>query len=307
MTTNKIETLRAICFTKDDMENITNLGDLFSDVDIDFMVEFKKIYELGLGQLEKFINKLDTEGKDLDTYSIQYYIDILHNGPLGNFVRELSIDKNYFVETPEIMGLLGNKSSSSSNTTLYFDRTKFIGCHVNTFNKLPTFMQTNLLASVSQTEDVFRSSLNSSIIIDNTLPIADKNPQLRYDEEYSGKWVLRSNGSFMVKDSYYYRAIEDISEQIFDKIKLELGDENFRMYSEKKLYNAFDLEKNTSISTNTTINKKIINNDVETIVETDLLGDELDSEAKRGNILKISNDVKDVEYKLNTNIGQLGS
>ena len=69
---NKVETLRAICYTASDIETITNLGDSFSELEIDFMVQFKMIYELGLDQLEIFINKLDEEGEDLDTYTIEY-------------------------------------------------------------------------------------------------------------------------------------------------------------------------------------------------------------------------------------------
>ena len=57
---NKIEILRSILFTKEDLVNYKNIDDKFSKVEIEFMVEFKKIYELGLNQLEKFINKLES-------------------------------------------------------------------------------------------------------------------------------------------------------------------------------------------------------------------------------------------------------
>ena len=55
---NRVEILRAIEFTKDDLDNISNLDDLvsFSDKEKEFMESFKKVYELGLNQLELFIN-----------------------------------------------------------------------------------------------------------------------------------------------------------------------------------------------------------------------------------------------------------
>ena len=61
---NKIEILRSILFTKEDLVNYKNIDDQFSKVEIEFMIEFKKIYELGLNQLEKFINKLEKRCKN---------------------------------------------------------------------------------------------------------------------------------------------------------------------------------------------------------------------------------------------------
>ena len=307
MQNNKVEILRAICFTKEEMSNISNLGDSFTELEIDFMVEFKKIYELGLGQLEKFIKKLDEEGKDLDEYSIIYYVDILNNGPLGSYVKKFSKDKNYFKLTPDSMGLLGNKSYTTANNTLYPDLPYQLGCSVDIYNKLPPFMQTNLDSAIKQTESIFRDSILSSTVIDNTLPIMDKNPQLRYSEEPTGEWVNRANGSYMVKDSQYYWIIDEISESIFDEIKTQLGDENFRIYKEKKQYNAFDSDKNTSTGIISKILKTLKQGDDVLEVETDLFGDVFDSEQSRSSVLKISNDEKDIEYKLHTNKGQLGS
>jgi hypothetical protein len=307
MQNNKVEILRAICFTKEEMLNISNLGDSFTELDIDFMVEFKKIYELGLNQLEKFINKLDKEGKDLDTYSIMYYVDILNNGPLGAYVRKLSKDKNYFSQTPDSIGSLGNNSYTTSNNTLYADAPYQLGCSVDVYNRLPLFMQKNLNVAIAETENIFRTSIYSSNIIDNTLPIIDKNPQLRYEEESKGKWVNRANGSYMVKDSQYYLIINEISQSIFEKVKTQLGEENFRIYKDKKQYNSFDSEKNTSTSTINKIDKIIKENDKTLSVTTDLLGDRFDSEDRRNSVLKISSDEKDIEYKLHTNKGQLGS
>lgn len=303
---NNIEVLRSILFTKEDLANITNLGDQFSDTDIDFMIEFKKIYELGLVQLKKFLIKLDEEGKDLDTYSIQYYVDILLNGPLGNYVREYTKDKKYFNNTPDTLGIIGNNNHSPTNISLIGDQSYSLGCHVDTYNKLPRFIQNNLKTATSKTEDLFRSCLKSSTIIDNTLPLVDKDSQSRYEQESTGEWVKKSIGSYCVKDSFYYLAIEKINQEIYDKVKEELGDEDFRMFSDKKKYDPFSSDKNESTSTNFKIKKNFIDGNKIQEITLDLLGDVFDSEEKRRASLKISNASKDKYYSLNTNEGVLG-
>ena len=304
---NNVELLRAICFTSEDMKDITNLADSFTEKEIEFMVEFKKIYELGLTQLKKFVEKLDEEGKDLDTYTIQYYVDILNNGPLGAYVQEYTELLKYFTKTPDIMGHVGNKNYSPANVTIYSTDNYPLGCAVDTYNKLPKFIQDTLKNAIEQTEDVFRTSLKSSTEVDNTLPIVDKSPQKRHDEEPVGKWVLRANGNYMVKDSYYYKVIDKISQAIFDSVKMSIGEEDFRMYKDKKQYDPFDSEKNESTATNNKIKKNIVSGDKTQEVTLDILGDVFDSEERRGSVLTISSDTQDTDYKLNTVKGQLGS
>lgn len=305
---NKVETLRAICYTASDMETITNLGDSFSELEIDFMVQFKMIYELGLDQLEIFINKLDEEGEDLDTYTIEYYVTSLLNGPLGLQTRELAKDKKYFlVGHEDSIGTLGNVTRSAQNNTLYETIGYPLGSSVDTYNKLPNFAQTTLTDSIKLTEDIFRGSLKSSSEVDNTLPIVDKLPQLRYEEEPVGKLVLRPNAAYMAKDVFFYLSVKDVSQDVFEKIKETLGDEDYRIYKDKKQYSPFDSEKNTSTSTNSKIKKKFTDGDLEEVIILDLLGDEFDSVERRTSKLIVSSDVKDKEYLLHTNEGQLGS
>jgi len=305
--TNNVEILRAICFTEKDLEDITNLGDTFSKKEIEFMVEFKKIYELGTDQLEKFINKLDEEGSELDTYTINYYISLLMNGPLGSYTRKLSEDKKYFVNTPDSIGMMGNVTRSSQNNTIFVDGAYSLGCSVDTYNKLPKFMQKTLGDAIKVTEDIFRGSLKSTTEVDNTKPIADKANQLRHDEEGDGIFVKRSNGSYMVKDSAFHVAVSDSSSAIFDKVKKLLGDENFRIYEDGKKYNPFDSGENTSTSIANKINKNYKDGDKVQEIIIDLMGDEFDSEDRRSTKLKIVGDSKDKEYLLNTNEGQLGN
>jgi len=299
---NKVEILRSLCFTKEDMEDITNLGDAFSEIDIDFMVEFKKIYELGLPQLYKFIDKLDSDGSELDEYSIMYYTSILRNGPLGVYVSEYSKDKKYFSSYPDILGNNGNLNISISNTSMYMEKPVSLGCSVDTFNKLPSFMQ-KTLAFVNTSEEMFKSSLISGIVHDNTLPLADKKPQLRYDKESS--WDIYSHGSYMTKDLRFIDIIQKISGDLYDKIKETIGSENFRIFEQNKTYSPFNVEKNQSVSTNTKIKKKLKSGDISQDVELDILGDVLDTPEKRGNLLKISNDEKSTDYERNTPTGEV--
>lgn len=304
---NRVETLRAICYTYDDLESIRNLGDSFSEKEIEFMVEFKKIYELGLSQLEKFINKLDEEGKDLDVYTILYYVNTLLNGPLGNYARSLAEGKKYFIKMPESMGILGNNTSTTQNIAIYNDMGQPLGCSVETFNKLPKFIQNTLEISIKETETIFKDSLYSSTIIDNTLPILDKQNNIKYDKEKTGEWVIEPSGTYINKDIFFRIATNNVSKKIFDKVKEYLGEENYRIYGEKKQYNAFDSEKNQSKSINTKIEKEYTdeNGDIENIT-LDLMGDDFDSDDKRSRILKINKPEKNEEYSINTNEGQLG-
>ena len=304
---NQVEILRALCYTYDDLKTIQNLGDSFSEKEIEFMVEFKKIYELGLDQLKVFIDKLDEEGDELDAYSIQYYVDVLFNGPLGSHTRELSKDKKYFPDTPEGMGRNGNNANSSPNTTLYETLYYPLGAPVDIHNKVPAFTQELIKTAVEQADEVFRSGFRSSMVHDNTLPIIDKAPQQRYVEEPKGGWELAPNGSYLVKDRYFKLAIEEVSQDIFDSVKAYLGDENFRLWADKKTFFPFDSSKNTSTGTNNKIEKEFTENSETIVITVDLMGDVFDSEEKRATILKVENDSKDKEYTLNTNEGQLGN
>lgn len=301
---NNIEILRAICFDSEDIQNIQNIDEYnFKDLEIEFMVEFKKIYELGLNQLEKFINKLDEEGKDLEPWDIEYYLNHLLNGPLGNYARELGKDKKYFVSVPDILGVVGNNQTSIHNTTLYTDGTYPLGTNVDVYNKSPKFIQDLITNSSKIVETVFRSSMGASIINDNTLPIADKAPQMRYQEEKTGKWVTRSNASYCVKDSFYSVVMEETRQKIFDKVKELVQEENFHIFKDRKTFNPFGND-NDATSEIYEFEKKIIEGENEQILKLDIMGDVFDD---RGAVLKVETPEKNKEYVLNTVEGQFGS
>ena len=304
---NNVEILRAICFTAEDLKEITNLADTFTEKEIEFMVEFKKIYELGTSQLEKFIDKLDSEGNELDTFTINYYVQLLLNGPLGSHTKSYSKDKKYFTNTPDTMGMLGNKTKSPANVTIFENVEYPLGCSVDLYNRLPNFSQTANQDAIKLTENIFRGSMKSSSQTDNTLPIIDKKPQDRYNEEPTGTWVKKANGSFLVKDHFFYKAVDEKSKDIFDKVKNLLGDEDFRVYDDKKQYTPFDSDKNEATSTNNKIEKTYYDGDNERTITLNLMGDEFDSEDSRASKLKVTGADKDKEYLLNTVEGQLGN
>jgi hypothetical protein len=300
---NNIDVLRAICFTQEDLESVENLGDQFSKIEIEFMVEFKKIYDMGVDQLELFINKLDEEGKDLEIWDIEYYLNHLLSGPLGVRAKELGADKKYFQKIPEILGGLGNNQTSHHNITLYSDDIYPLGVPVDTYNKSPDFIQDIITKSMKNVESVFRSSVEASVINDNTLPIVDKAPQQRYSDEKIGKWVQKSNGSYLVKDSFYRLVMVDTRSKIFDKVKEMIGEENFRLFEDRKTYNPFS-DTNNSVATVYEIKKLVKQGDDERTISLDIMGDVFDD---RSSVLKVDNPEKNKEYTLNTVEGQYGN
>jgi hypothetical protein len=301
---NAIEILRSICFTKEDLANYKNIDDQFSKAEIEFMIEFKKIYELGLNQLEKFINKLDEEGKDLEPWDITYYVKQILNGPLSTYAKKLAENKKYFTTIPDIFGINGNNEVTRHNTTFYQDDVYPLDIPVDIFNKSPLFIQNMIISANKEVEQMFRSSLNSSVIIDNTLPISDKAQQQRYSLEKTGEWQQKSHGTINVKDSYYRVKMSDVRSQIFDKVKELIGDEHYRIFRDKKIFSPFDSEKNNSTSSNYVFEKELIEDDKSEIFEEDIFGDVFDN---RESVLKIQKPDKNEEYQLHTVDGQLGN
>lgn len=301
---NKVEILRALEFTKDDLENIKNLGEFpeFSAFDREFMEEFKKVYELGLNQLNKFINKLVSEGSTLDVFSIRYYVSQLLSGPLGKYTASLASGKQYFINIPDILGRCGNKEVNNSNTSIIPNTPTPLGQTIDVYNKIPRFLQDMSIESNAITENVFKNGMVSTTCMDNTLPLSDKRPQARISSENSGSWQSGAHGTYCVRDRAFNNVLNQINSDIFNTVNTYLGDENYRIYFDKKIFNPFDSLKNTSRSSNSRV---LVNINGE-LVETDLMGDIYDSFERRKSSLKVETETKNVEYKLSTNKGQLG-
>lgn len=321
---NSIEILRSIYFTENDFSTIKDFEIEFTDKQKEFIGEFKKVYELGFNQLEKFINKLADEGNELSPWEIEYFVNQLFNGPLAKYVAILSKDKKYFSEIPDILGILGNTEITDVNVSLVYEAPIPTGSPVGIFNKCPKFIQDNIITGTNITEKVFRANLFAAISNDNTLPIADKTPGQRENNESSGDWSTRSNGNLLMKDSYYLVKTLNIKNKIFDKIKELLGDDQYLIYEDKKTYNPFDSEKNTSFSKAFVVEREeveiveYINDDTETLSQTlilDLFGNQFETDLRRDyfeNITKrkkIELSVEEPEdtkdYFLNRTLGQI--
>lgn len=254
---NRIEILRAICFSKEDISTYTDLPVDFTEIEIEFMIEFKKVYELGVKQLEKFMKKLDSEGFNLEPYDIQYYVKQLLNGPYSKYVKILGRDKKYFSNTPDSLGVLCNHEVTNANTTLYQDDEYPVNVPSDVYNKAPLMVKNVVDISNKTVEDIFRSSLHSSLIYDNTLPIVDKKSQNRYSDERTGSWQQQAHGSYNVRDSYYRKNMENVREKVVDVVKSDIGDENFRIYGDKKLYSPYDPYANDGKTENYVFNKRL--------------------------------------------------
>jgi hypothetical protein len=306
---NKIELLRAIYFDEDDYKNISEFNHSFTEKEREFMFEFKKIYELGLNQLEKFIKKLKDEGKELEPWDIIYYVTQLLNGILSSHAKALAdeLECPYFEELPNNLGSLGNRNQTKSNATVSLGYQHQLGAMVDTFNNLPDFIQKTIGESVLDTEDLFRGSLFAATRNDNTLPLIDKKPQERYTKEPKGEWVLLANANYIIKDSFYYKVMENVRDKIFEKVKEFLGDEDYRIFEDNKSYKTFDSEDNNSKAEQFIIKKIVKEGDKEEILETDLFGSIFDSIEKRKFEMVVSKPESDKKYLTNTNIGQLGN
>jgi hypothetical protein len=315
---NKVEVLRALERTKAQVDElISNLDAIgtFTDKDKEFLEEFKKIYHIGLSQLYRFIDKLDEQGKDLDPTTIIYYKRILLNGPLTNFVTAYvtknNTTKKYWKFYSDVMGVMGNLNKSSTSVPVWVLVPGDIPIPVDTYNKLPGFMQDSLTEQTANVNSVFGFNFASVVVNDNTLPFIDKEPTIRMYNEYGPGHDKQPHANYVVKDIEFYKGIEAVSADIFKSVESTLGtDDDFRLYKYEKTTNPFS-EDNVSTSGNTVVARKLTypvgNTDREVDIATDLFGNQFESEEKMKFALKIIAEEKDKEFALYTVEGQLGS
>jgi hypothetical protein len=324
---NKVEKLRALCYSKEDIKNIPDIAGEFSDLEIEFIEQFKRVYEFGGDQVSIFMDMLNEGGYQLDVYTIMYYVDLLKNGPMRQYFYNYRGNKRYYHPLPDVMGTLTNENKSPSNVTVISGDALEVGCSVEIRKRLPPRMKYEMDKAIPLCEQMFRSSLRSSTVHDNTLPLIDKKPESRCNSEPSGKWPLRPNANYMVKDIDWYNIVVAAKPEVLLVVWLYLslfqqteelfkpdltppvgvgpGEENWRVWNELRNYNPFEENESTSSDY---IHTKTVEGDGQKInLDVDLFGEELESFKKRGTALKIINEDKDIEYKLYTNQGQMGS
>ena len=313
--TNKIEVLRALCYDVEDLSTIANLPYDFSQSEIDCVVEFKKIYEEGLGKsgqfgLKRFINRLLKEGHagTIDSYTINYFVKELMNGPFKNFVSQFTKGKFFFRQSPDTMGCLGEDVRAASNVSICSSDSAYpLGTFPTVTNKLPEFMTDVLKRSVQVTEDLFRKSMTGIWSEDNTLPLVDKKPSERTDSEPVGNYDAKPIGNYGIKDvTDYVNMLNPMSSVIRGNVKsvLKENTDYEKRYLYKKMTNGFS---NPSKTENYKLRKTWVDGEKSEEIVQDLMGEEFESDIKRASELDVDAGSTIKKYMLNTNEGQLGN
>lgn len=313
--TNKIEVLRALCYDEKDMTLIKNPPYSFSQSEIDCVVEFKKMFEQGLGSngktgVKRFINRLISEAYkgSIDSYTINYFVKELLNGPFKEYVRKYTKGKPFFKNSPDIMGCLGDVVRTPTNVSICPSSDFPLGTFPTIYSKIPSFMRSSLQKSSKTTEELFRSNMRASWGMDNTLPLVDKNPGARTSGEPSGGYDRGPIGNFCIKDvTDFYDVKVGFGQLMPANVKKALKENTDyqKLYLYKKYLNNFD--NNNSTSENHKIEKMVIEGEKAEVVVQDLFGEEFDTDEKRAAKLKLETEESSKEYVLNTNEGQLGN
>jgi hypothetical protein len=307
----KVERLRAVLLTKEQVNayvpNLSALGS-FSDTDKELMESFKKILHLGGEQLKKFVSDLEDKGKDLDVYSILYYTTQLKNGPLGGELPKIiPVEKypKYWSDSPDVLGTVVGPIVPSLIEAPIGDLS-----NVTTFNQSP-FTTTKMLSS-SIANSVNLDRVANSVLglgINGCLSFEEayegKSYSQRVQDEKAGVFIKSPHGSYLAADTTSFRDLQTIRTAISGIIKEEIGDENFRIYQFKRDYNPYDPSDNVSKSANYVVERKINEND-DTIVKTDLVGNVFESDEVRKYKITVSTATKDIDLPLHTVRGQLG-
>lgn len=317
-TDKKVEKLRAVEFTKQQVDQIKNLNEIgtFSEDDKTLMESFKKIFHFGTSQLSKFISELEAKGKNVDEYTIMYYTRQLLAGPFKYIVRVASAGRTYWHKTPDTLGGLGVPLKTSANIPiLNIDETRF-NTHVQTLTKIPRFMLENMVSLTYMTDNMFSLAMGGSIKIDNTLPLVDKTPDVRVSVEGQGGFNATPHGCYMVCDADSYNDTQGASGKIFEELKEYVGEEDYRLYEFNIAYNPYSETSNKGTTASIVIERPIIYEKEdpntgkselhEAVVPTDIGGSTFESDKGREFSIKIQTPTTSKTLKLHTVEGQLG-
>ena len=325
----KIERLRAVYLNRDSLEQITNLESLgdFSQSDVLFLEEFKKIYHLGVDQLDFFVNLLDKAGDSyfIDPASIIYYIEQLRAGPLASYIpaalekTPITLGTKWWTNAPEIIGTIKYLYKSTAQTPISeLKTTEVVDTTPLLLNKSPQHIVDQYKKMSMLTNSVYSSGINDSLKFDNELRGIPSTTQA------SNK---TPHGSYLVADTSMYPVLEMAQEEIETKIQKALKylekeqkqdrytllleerkELTYSLYTYRRSYNYFK-DSNTS-------HKYIINRLSEyedggetkqAIIVTDLIGNTYESDKfRRLGSLNIVNEDRNTTLNLHTVRGQLG-
>jgi len=231
-------------------------GQTFSKEDKEFLEAFKKIYQLGLFQLQSFIKKLMAGSQMLDEYSILYYIQQLNNGPYAKYARQFARFQGIFQLCPDCLGIISTVSRSNSSTPVFNGVAAAVS--VGVLDKSPTFIQRELNSIARTTTEVFNYNFQSSIFGDNTLPYIDKRPDIRVVQEGITGYTYGAVGNYMLKDVKAFNVVRSVTQSIIDIVRMFLGSEAFRLLQFKKNINYFNAEQNVSSTSNDSISRLLV-------------------------------------------------
>jgi len=317
----KVERLRAVETTAKQVQsliiNLSAIGD-FKEVDFELMESFKSIMHLGTEQLKKFIDLLESKGKDLDVYSIYYYTKQLRIGPLQAEVNKLvaltdESVKTYWKLSPDTLGLLGNINRSQVNVSIPDFSEALTNIDSLTVAKMPVFIVQNIQEANLVANSMFDLACTKTLDFDNNQrPLFDFKEKL-YNLFFSNDTNKSPHGLRMVSDTETLKEFQGISSRIQPIVKEFLGEEDYRVYLGKRLYNLFTSANKTS---NIQVKRKLEYTEVNldsgerelksVEVKTNLIGSVFDGDEYRKKDISIDTPGKNKKLKLHTVEGQLG-
>ena len=309
---NKIETLRAIGWSADQMTSIVNLSsiDTFSQTDKLMLEQFKRIYEQGETQFDTFCNLLDSKGSELDEYSVIYYTTQLKNSPFS--IKAKAKTSTYWQKAPDSMA-----QNSNEDGLQYPLDANICGTRRIVYNKLPRVMQQNekkFSSTINTLSAITASQLN---IIDNTMPCLVKGNANRYIDESTGGTNTLPHALYNTNDVESAVVKKNTSTDVRNSAKTYLGAEDYRLHQFRLNTNPFQSNSKTekqkvereisyrTITYNTDGNEVYATNTA--VVITDCAGNSFETDEARQATVTIPGKDKDVTIKLHTVDGQLGS
>jgi len=299
---NKVELIRPLLRIKEDLNRISIPEEWeVEDVDVEFITEFKKIYEIGIDNLESFIDKLNSEGKDLNEYTIQYYKRNLLNGPFAKLVSEYAKGSTYFKNMSESMGVKSRSLKTLNNVEQVESAGPNAPMIFDNLSMTPSWLQAIVSNAENQVTEVHRKSMYHKLGYDNTLPEIDKGQQ-RYNT-IGGELNKKSHGNYAVADSYFYDVALVVSSDILVALSKYFDDEEtLRLWGWKTAYNPFSDDNNAISPISIGIKES---KDQENFLNYSILKYLKDDLTRRGFKIKIEKEEEVKEYLVHTSDGAL--
>lgn len=317
----KVERLRAVETTAKQVQsliiNLSAIGD-FKEVDFELMESFKSIMHLGNEQLKKFIDLLESKGKDLDVYSIYYYTKQLRIGPLQAEVNKLvgtpdKSVKTYWKLSPDTIGILGNINRSQVNVNIPDFSEALTNIDSLTVAKMPVFIVQNTQEANLVANSMFDLACTKTLDFDNNQRPLFVFKEKLYNLSFSYDTNKTPHGLRMVSDTETLQEFQGVSSRIQPIVKEFLGEEDYRVYLGKRLYNLFTSANKTS---NIQVERKLEYTDTDQdtgekelkslVIKTNLTGNLFDGDEYRKKDISIDTPGKNKKLKLHTVEGQLG-